>query len=401
MTRKFLTLALLPVAAAAGAGIWATQADGAASIAGVLKLVGVGSGKPAPAAKVNAAPAPRTVRVVAPMAVQGTDTLTLSGRTAPAEQALLSSRASGIVAERRVDIGDKVQAGDVLIVIEAPEIEQELRRARAAVDQAKAREALAKVNLERAESLVGKGHTSIQTVDERRAAELIAKADVAAAAAEVKRLEEVRSFQTIRAPFDGTIVARHVERGDKVSGEAGQQSGYLLRIARLDELRIEIDVPQSSSLVVKPGAAAKVQFAEVPEELSARVVRVAGQIDQASSTMRAELLMANPDGRIPAGLNGQVMIDVAVAGDAVTVPANTLMTRSGKQVVAVVDDKTRVEIRHVRVVQDLGERVVIAAGLTVNDRVIVSPNALLRPGDEVQITALSARANAAGERAAK
>jgi len=401
MTRKFLTLALLPAAAAAGVGIWATRADGAAGIAGVLQLVGIGSAKPSGAAKADTEPAPRSVRVVAPLAAQRTDTLTLSGRTAPAEQALLSSRASGIVAERRVDIGDKVQAGDVLVVIEAPEVEQELRRARAAVDQAKARETLAKVNLERAESLVGKGHTSIQTVDERRAAELIAKADVAAAAAEVKRLEEVRSFQTIRAPFDGTIVARHVERGDKVSGESGQQSGYLLRIARLDELRIEIDVPQSSSLVVKPGAAAKVEFAEVPEKLSAHVVRVAGQIDQASSTMRAELLMPNPGGRIPAGLNGQVMIDVSVAGDAVTVPANTLMTRNGKQVVAVVDEKSRVQVRHVRVVQDLGERVVIAAGLGVNDRVIVSPNALLRPGDEVQITTLAARASSTGKAAAK
>jgi len=397
MTRKFLTLALLPIAALAGAGIWASRADGAASIAGMLKFVGLGEATSVAPAKANAAPAPRTVRVVAPQAAQGTDTLTLSGRTAPAEQALLSSRASGIVAERRVDIGDKVVAGDVLVVIEAPEIEQELRRARAAVDQAKARETLAKVNLERAESLVGKGHTSIQTVDERRAAELIAKADVAAATAEVKRLEEVRSFQTIRAPFDGTIVARHVERGDKVSGEAGQQSGYLLRIARLDELRIEIDVPQSSSLVVKSGAAARVQFAEVPEELSARVVRVAGQIDQASSTMRAELLMSNPDGRIPAGLNGQVTIDVAVAGDTVTVPANALMTRSGKQVVATVTDKSRVQMRPVRVVQDLGERVVIAAGLTVNDRVIVSPNALLRPDDEVQIATLGARAGPAAK----
>lgn len=109
-------------------------------------------------------------------------------------------------------------------------------------------------SISRSEDLVGKGHTSVQTVDERRATKLTAEADVAAALAEVQRLEEVRSFQAIRAPFDGTIVARHVERGDKVSGDASQQGGYLLRIARLNELRIEIDIPQSSSLTGGGGA---------------------------------------------------------------------------------------------------------------------------------------------------
>lgn len=394
MSRKLFALATVAVAVAAcaGVGIWATQADGAANIAGVLKLVGIGGDAPPLPAKKDAKSPPRIVRVVSPQAVPDLSTLTLSGRTAPAEQALLSSRASGIVSERRVDIGDKVKAGDVLIMIEAPEVEQELRRARASVDQANARLALAQVNLVRAESLVGKGHTSVQTLDERRATKLIGEADAAAALADVKRLEEVRSFQTIRAPFDGTIVARLVERGDKVSGDASQQGGYLLRIARLNELRIEIDVPQSSSLVIRTGAAAKVAFAELPEELSARVVRVSGQIDQASSTMRAELLMPNPDGRIPAGLNGQVMIEVAAAGGAVTVPANTLMTRDGKQVVAVVDPQIRVQWRVVNVARDLGERVVIASGLTVRDRVVVSPNALLRADDEVLITPPAARA---------
>jgi RND family efflux transporter MFP subunit len=139
-------------------------------------------------------------------------------RTAPAEQALLSSRASGIVAERRVDIGDQVKAGNVLVTIDAPEVEQELRRARASFDRAKARLALAEVNLARSEDLVGKGHTSVQTVDERRATKLTAEADVAAALAEVQRLEEVRSFQTIRAPFDGTIVARASNAGTRFPG---------------------------------------------------------------------------------------------------------------------------------------------------------------------------------------
>lgn len=392
MSRKLIALATVAVALG-GAGIWASQADGAVIFNDMLKLVGFDRGAAAQAAKKDAKPGFRTVRVVNPQAAPGSVTLTLPGRTAPAEEALLASRASGIIAERRVDIGDKVKAGDVLLTIEAPEVEQQLRRARAAIDQAQARLTLSQVTLERAENLVGQGHTSVQSVDERRAAKLGADADLVAAMAEVKRLEEVQSFQTVRAPFDGTIVARHVERGDKVSGEASQQGGYLLRIARLDPLRIEIDIPQSSSLMVKTGAPAKVAFAEVPDgNFTARVARVAGLIEQASSTMRAELLMPNPDGRIPAGLNGQVMIEVDGDKGSVTVPTNVLMTQGGRQVVAVVDGESRIQLKPVRIARDLGERVVVASGLTIDDRVVVSPNALLRPNDQVEIASPPARA---------
>lgn len=396
MSRKFIALAATATVCAAAAAFWATQADGAATFGKMLKLVGMADGAAVPLPEKKAViPEPRTVRVVTPEAVPGQAILTLSGRSAPAEEALISSRASGIVSERRVDIGDRVKAGEVLMIIEAPEIEQELRRSRATADQVRARLVLAEATLQRGESLVDKGHVSVQTIDERRASKLAAEADLAAALAEVKRLEEVQSFQTVRAPFEGTVIARHVERGDKVSGDATQPGGYLLRIARLDELRVQIDIPQSSALVVKRGAAAKVSFAEMPGALSARIVRVSGQIDQTSSTMRAELLMPNPDNRIPAGMNGQVMIEVEQDGHAVTVPTNTLMTRGGRQMVAVVDGESRVQLRPVLVTRDLGERVIISSGLTVDDRVIISPNALLRPNDPVRAVEGALRAASA------
>lgn len=392
------TLALASIALAAGgaATVWvATGGHVTEQVNAALHIAGLRAPALAAEAGKDAAPkkpALRSVRVVRPEPAPGSSALTLSGRTAPAEQALVSSRASGIVAERHVDIGDRVQAGDVLVTIDAPEVEQELLRARATIDQVKARLELARVNLERAESLVGQGHVSVQTVDERRANKMTAEADLAAAHAEVKRLEQVRSFQSVRAPFAGTIVARQVERGDKVSADTSQQGSYLLRIARLNELRVEIDVPQSSAMLVKPGVEGKIAFAELPDEnLTARVVRTAGFIEQASSTMRAELLMPNPDNRVPAGLNGQVVLAVAQPGGAVTVPTNTLMTREGRNVVAVADEKNRVQLKPVLVARDLGERVVIASGLTTNDRVVVSPNALLRAGDEVEIVTPTAR----------
>lgn len=399
MTSKALVVSGLALAAFAGLGGWlATQPDGAAALSGGLKTLGLGPeaaiAEAVPAAK-DKKPPLRSVRVVRPEAAAGTSTLTLAGRTAPKEQALVSSRASGVVAERKVDIGDHVKEGDVLVVIEAPEIEQELQRARASVDQMKARLELARATLGRAESLVGKGHVSEQTVDERRATKMGADADLAAALAEVKRLEEVKSFQTIRAPFEGIVVARQVERGDKVSADSGQQGGYLLRIADLADLRIEIDVPQSYSLQVVPGVEAKVAFAELPDQaLKARVARSSGLVDQTSSTMRAELLMPNPGHRIPAGLSGQVTLELGTADGTVTIPTNTLITREGRQMVATVDEQDRVRLKPVTVARDLGERVVIPTGLTVNDRVIVSPNALLRAGDQVEILTPTAKAGA-------
>ncbi|WP_439543462.1 efflux RND transporter periplasmic adaptor subunit [Hyphomicrobium sp.] len=385
----------ITVAIAACVALWASvEPKSAALFTQAAQALGL---KPEPGASKSDAKSAdgvlRSVRIVRPEPASGTSTLTLAGRTAPAEQALILSRASGFVAERRVDIGDRVKAGDVLVVIEAPEVEQELLRARAAIDQMKARLELARATLERGESLVGKGHVSVQMLDERRATKMGADADLAAALAEVKRLEEVRSFQTVRAPFDGTVVARQVERGDRVSAESGQQGNFLLRIAHLDELRIEIDVPQSYALAVEKGAAAKVSFAELPEQLlTARVGRISQAIDPASNTMRAELLMPNPGSRIPSGLSGQVMIELPAAGGAVTVPTNTLLTRGGEQMVATADDNDRVELKRVAVAKDLGERVVISTGLTVRDRVIVSPNALLRVGDEVEIVTPTARA---------
>jgi RND family efflux transporter MFP subunit len=238
--------------------------------------------------------------------------------------------------------------------------------------------------------LVQQGHVSEQQRDERTANERVAEADLTAAEAEVQRLTEVQGFLTVRAPFAGTVVSRDVERGDRISATDNQPSAPLFRIARLDELRVELDVPQTDSLKVRIGNAAKVSFAELPGEVfTAQVVRRAGLINQASSTMRAELTMSNPGERIPAGLNGLVMLDVARERAPVTVPTNTLVTRDGQQKVAVAkleDGEDKVAFTKVSVGRDFGERVEVVAGLSPFDRVILSPNALLREGDTVAVT---------------
>lgn len=333
----------------------------------------------------------RQARVVHPEPVNSQGELSLIGRTAPVEQALVASRANGFVAERFVDIGDKVKAGDLLLVVDAPEVAQELARSQAAVEQVKARLELAKLNFERAQSLVTKGHVSEQLRDERQATERTTIADLAAAEAEVRRLEDLQSFQRVKAPFDGTIVSRQVDRGDRISTNDNQSGNALFRIARLNELRVEIDVPQSYALKVRTGTQARVTFNELPGEVfDARVVRSAGLIDPSSATMRAELIMPNPGERIPAGLNGQVKLHISGALEVVSVPANTLVIRDGQQRVATTDADGKVSFRAINLGRDLGERVEVVTGLTQKDRVILSPNALLREGDKVDVTMATA-----------
>ncbi len=379
------SLAAMSTAALGASGWWVLAANDPS--AGVT-----------PSAVKATAPPRRVARVIMPEPLDKAGSITLNGRTVPVEQAVLTSRATGFVAERRVDIGDKVKAGDVLLTIDAPDVAQELLRARAAVEQSQARLNLAKLNFDRAEALVTKGHISEQVRDERQATAKSAEADVAAALADVRRLQEIVSFQQIRAPFDGTIVTRNVERGDRVTTSDTQSASGLLRIARLDQLRVEVDVPQSSALKVQTGSEASISFAEIPGQVfKARVVRSAGLIDAQSSTMRIELLMDNPDQRIPAGLNGLVSLQFVPLVNVVTVPTNTLVIREGQQRVAIANDDDTVAFRAVRVGRDFGDRVEIVSGLAPENRVILSPNAMLRDGDKVEVTMVRAATKTGSE----
>ena len=328
----------------------------------------------------------RTVRIVAPKAAADRFGLTLPGRTVPLEQARLSGRATGVVVERHGEIGDQVKAGDVLVIIDAPEIRQQLDRARAAVEQVKARLTLAELTLDRAQELVPKKFLPEQARDDREANVAIAKADLDAANAEVRRLEDVQGFQTIRAPFDGVIIERQVERGDRVNGDLGVAGSYFYNIARLEQLRVEIDVPQSFALKVQPGTPAKMTFAELPDTtFDAKVMRVSQSINQTSGTMRAELVMDNPNLTLPAGLTGQVLLDVERDAACVLVPGNALMVRQGQQFAAIAKADDTIEFRAVRLGRDLGGEAEICSGLKLSDRVILSPNALLKAGDKVDV----------------
>lgn len=327
--------------------------------------------------------APTPVRTATATPASNPPEVRAIGRTAPLKQARLYARATGTIAECRVDIGAEVKAEAPLAIIHAPEIAHQIEAAQAKIAQLTARADLAKAQAQRGEPLADARAIPAEELDERRAAERTTTADLRAARAELAKLEETQNFLTIRAPFDGTITARRIDRGDHVNGDSNSPDAWLFQIAQLDELRMVLHVPPESALRIREGQSAELQFPDLPgRAFTAKVARLSGMIDETSGTMRVELALPNPDHTLPAGLSGNARITTPARQAIVTVPANAIVVHNGSSKVAAVRDG-KAHFTDVTPGHTLGTNIEILAGLDPGTEVIVSPNALLRDGDPV------------------
>lgn len=310
--------------------------------------------------------------------------LRLPARAVAGESAQLYPRATGFISERRADLGDRVAAGQVLAVISAPEADQAVREATAEVGRLRADLQLAKVNYERAAVLVKSGAVSAEMYSDRSANRDAAQAALAAAQARLSSARERQAFQVVRAPFAGVVAARNVERGDRVIGDSAA-AVPLFRINVLDPLRVLVDIPQGAVLQVRPGLQAEVAFPELAgERFQAEVVRVAQSISEEAGGMRVELRLPNPEGRIPAGMVGEVTLQVPRAAPTVVVPVSTVIAAGtgGSQVVRL-GAGSRLEFRPVKLGRNLGPEMEILDGIAAGDQVVLAPNALLQAGAKV------------------
>ena len=332
---------------------------------------------------------PEVLTVQAKAADEAFD-LRLPARALAGESAQIYPRATGFVSERRVDLGDRVEAGQVLAVISAPESDEGVREAAAVLAQAGADQELAKVNYDRAQVLVGSGAISKELYSDRKANYDVAVAARSAAQARLAAARERQGFQTVRAPFAGVVVARNVERGDRVVGDAASAQP-MFEINALDPLRVVVDVPQNAALQVRSGVEADVTFPELPgQRFKAQVVRSAQAISRDAGVMRTELRLPNPDSRIPAGMVGTASLHLPRAAPAVVVPVSTVIQRaSGAQVATL--KGSALEFRDVTLGRNLGNEVEILTGLAANDTVVLAPNALLAPGSQVKARGFQAQ----------
>jgi len=382
------------------------------------------------------------VSTVASAAAPAIAELTLPGNTEAVVVADIYARATGYVSVRTANIGDRVRTGQVLARIESPELDQELARAKASVEEARAalgqtqanvtrseeavieararleqsqaNEALASATSARWSRLVEKGVLPRQEGDERqyafsarkaetaaaqaairtaqatssaaRAAVVASEATVRANEANVERLERLVAFEHVVAPFDGIITERMVEQGDLITAGGVGGSRKLFAIAQPSVLRVQVNVPQAFAPDVKEGQEASLTVRERPgRTFKGRVARTANALNAASRTLLVEVQVDNHDGALLPGMFSEVKFALPRTRVATVVPADALIANAQGTRVVVVDGDGKLHFRNVEVGRDLGTQIEIAAGLEANVPVVINPGETLTEGQSVEI----------------
>ena len=324
------------------------------------------------------------VRVATPSAPSADTTVSLPGTLQGFIQAPIAARANGYLKRWYKDIGSRVKKGDLLAEIETPEIDQQLTQAIAAREQTASSLALARSTVERWEGLRKKDVVSQQEVDERRSADAQARANLAAADANVERLRQLEGFKRIVAPFDGVITRRSVDVGDLIDAGGNRP---LFVLAQTDTLRVYVNVPQSYAQMVKPRQQVIVTQAELRgQAFKGEIVRTAAAIDTQTRTMQVEIVLPNHDNTLLPGAFVQVTVALPPS-DALTVPGNAVMFRAEGPRVAVVGAGERVSLRPVKLGRNFGEAIEVLDGVSRSDRLVLNPPDSLKEGDVVAIAA--------------
>jgi len=296
------------------------------------------------------------------------------------------ARTNGYLKKWYHDIGANVKAGELLAEIETPEVDAQLDQARSDLNTAGANMKLAQVTAERYESLKNSDSVSKQDVDTAASDYAAKKAMVASAQGNVKRLEQLQSFEKVYAPFDGVITARHTDVGYLInSGNAGPAQ-ELFRMAAIQRLRVFVNVPQQYSSDARPGLAADLTLPQFPERrFKGTLVRTANSIDLASRTLLVEVDVENPKGELLPGAYTEVHLKIPSNVPTFILPVTALVFQAQGMQVAEVDSNNRVQLKPVTIGRDFGTEVEITAGLTGQERIINNPPDSLVSGEEVRV----------------
>jgi len=323
-----------------------------------------------------------TVSVVSAEPGKSAATLSLPAEVKPFLDAPIYSRSSGYLTNWFFDIGAQVKQGDLLAEIDAPDLRQELVRARAELVQAQAALALSKITADRWAELVKTASVSEQEAAEKEGDFELKTANVAAARATVKRLEELQSFSHVRAPFSGTITARGTDIGQLIS-PGGKE---LFHLTQTTMLRVFVHVPQMAARSVAVGQTAELTVPELPGRVfPARVVRTSGAMSADSRTLLVELAVENSKNEILAGTFAQVKFPDIKSDPGLTLPSNALLFRSEGTQVGVVKPDGSVEVRSVVLGRDFGSTIEIVSGIGPSDRIILNPADSLVSGAVVRV----------------
>jgi len=325
------------------------------------------------------------VAVVHPSSETPDEQLVLPASVQAYEESPIYARTNGYLLRWNKDIGSHVNKGDLLAEIDSPEIDQELLQARATRQQIAAQADIAKISAERWENLRKTDSVSQQEADMQTSSYQQAVANLAAADANVRRLEQLESFKRVYAPFSGVITKRNVDPGALInSGSTGKQ---LFDLARVDPLRVFANVPQSYSPAIKVGMPGYLVLQEFPtQKFTGTVARTADAIDPATRTLLTEVDVPNPDGRLLPGSFGELHFKTTVNAAKLTIPVNAMLFRQEGPRVAVVGTDSKIQLRPISIGRDYGTTLEILGGVSVEDRIIINPADSLEEGQLVRVS---------------
>jgi RND family efflux transporter MFP subunit len=301
---------------------------------------------------------------------------TLRGNT----ETQLYARSNGYLNTWHKTIGDQVKKGDLLAVIDVPELEHELAQGRATLAQVKARLELARSTLKRWTQLNANDSAPQQEFDEKRSAVLQAESDLSAAEASVKRLANIENYRRIIAPFDGVITRRSVEVGSLIN--AGSQE--LFALSQVDPLRLTVWVPQIYANEVKVGQEVAVRLIDSQTKtINAHIDHVAGGLDPINRSRQVDITLTNPDGKLLPGSYAELTINVINKQTPLVIPANVLVINQSGIHALVVNNQQQIETRNLKLGRDFGREVEVLEGINANDILVASPSDLLEEGEIV------------------
>ena len=270
-----------------------------------------------------------TVAVVYPLAEKPDEDLVLPGSLLAYVESPIYARTNGYLVRWYKDIGSHITKGELLAKIDTPEVDQELDQARAARLQMLAQMDIAKITTDRWDNLRKTDSVSAQEADQYASGYKQSKANLAAAEANVRRLEELEGFKNVYAPFSGVLTRRNVDPGALINAGSGTVGTELFRLAQIDPLRVYTSVPQAYAPYIKVGAKTVVTLQEFPgEKFYGKVVRTAEAIDPPTRTLLTEVDVPNNDGRLLPGSLGEVHFAVGTGVNKVTIPVNAMLFRA-------------------------------------------------------------------------
>lgn len=374
-TRKawlVLTIAFAVVAAVLFWGIWSRVRDARAIQAETVQS------------------AVTPVSVISPKQAAPAQEIILPGNVQPFSSSPIYSRTNGYLRKWYVDIGTRVKQGQLLAVIDAPEVDQQVEQSISNLNTAKANLSLAEITKARYQGLLTKHAVSQQDVDNAVGTYDANAAIVEADQANVRQLQALQSFEKIYAPFDGVVTARNTDIGDLVnSGSAGGVKTDLFHIAQPGILRVYVNVPEEYSQGIKDGMTADISLAEFPDrKFQGTLVRTANAINMTTRTLLVEVDVDNPTGTLLTGSYAEVHLAIPTYKSTFVIPVNTLIFRSEGLRIAVVKDG-EVVLAAVTPGHDFGNTIEIVAGLNAGDQVIVNPPDSIVSGQEVRIVQAS------------